>query len=156
MLKLSRLTDYGVQSAAYLAQNAGRVVPAREVSEFFTLPLPVVSKVLKALHDGGVIQSHRGVEGGYSFDGDAEAVTLGRLIEVFEGPWDLVECETLDEEGHATCSIRQCCPSRKFMFGINQAIKNAFEQVTLGDLTRAAFSRGPEPRIHIRTSKDLQ
>jgi Rrf2 family protein len=156
MLKISRLTDYGLQSAAYLAQNAGRVVPAREVAEFFSLPMPVVSKVLKLLHEGQVIRSHRGVEGGYSFEGDAEAVTLGRLLEVFEGPWDLVECETFDNEGHAVCSIRQACPSRPFLFGINRAIKNAFEQVTLGDLTRAAFSHGPESRIHIRTSKDLQ
>src|SRR5687767_10022011 len=156
MLKISRLSDYGLQAAAYLAQNAGRVVPAREISEFFSLPLPVVSKVLKALHEGGLIRSHRGVEGGYSFEGDLEAVTLGRLLEVLEGPWDLVECETLDDEGHATCLIRSGCPSRTFMFGINRAIKNAFEQVTLGDLTRAAFAHGPEFRIDIRRARDLQ
>lgn len=156
MLKISRLSDYGLQAAAYLAQNAGRVVPAREIAEFFSLPVPVVSKVLKHLHDGEVIRSHRGVEGGYSFDGDIESITLGRLLETLEGPWDLVECETFDEAGHAVCSIRSCCPSRTFMFGINRAIKNAFEQVTLGDLTRAAFAHGPEPRIHIRTTRDIQ
>lgn len=156
MLKISRLSDYGLQAAAYLAQNAGRVIPAREISEFSSLPLPVVSKVLKVLHEGGLVRSHRGVEGGYSFEGDLEAVTLGRLLEVLEGPWDLVECETLDDEGHATCAIRSGCPSRSFLFGINRAIKNAFEQVTLGDLTRAAFAHGPEPRINIRPARGLQ
>jgi Rrf2 family protein len=159
VLKISRLTDYGLQAAAYVAQNAGRVVPSREVAEFFSLPMPVISKVLKLLHEGGVIRSHRGVDGGYSFEGDLDSVTLGHLLEVLEGPWDLVECESLNEDGHAVCSIRHGCPSRTFMFGISRAIKDAFQQVTLGDLTRAAFAGDKvwsEPRFQFRSTKDIQ
>ena len=58
---------------------------------------------------------------------------------MLEGPWDLTECETTDDAGHAVCAIRIACPSRRFMFGINQAIKGAFEQVSLGDLTRGVL-----------------
>ena len=139
MLKISRLTDYGLLASVYLARKGGQVVAAREIAGFYHLPIPMVTKVLKALHHGGLINSHRGVGGGYSFDGDPETVTLGHLIEILEGPWDLVECETLDDAGHAVCAIRIACPSRRFMFGINQAIKGAFEQVTLGDLTRGVL-----------------
>jgi Rrf2 family protein len=139
MLKISRLTDYGLLAVVYLARHARRVTSAREVAEFYHLPLPAVTKVLKTLNHGGVISSHRGVGGGYSFDGNPEVVTLGRLIEIFEGPWDLTECETLDDHGEATCAIRVACPSRRFMFGINRAIKGAFEQVTLDDLVRGGM-----------------
>jgi Rrf2 family protein len=136
MLKISRLTDYGLLASVYLARHQGEVVSAREIAEFYHLPIPAITKVLKALHHGALVHSHRGVDGGYSFDGDAESITLGHLIEALEGPWDLVECETFDDDGHATCAIRVACPSRRFMFGINRAIKGAFEQVTLGDLAR--------------------
>src|SRR6266516_3825332 len=136
MLKISRVTDYGLLAAVYLARKHGEVVAAREVAEFYHLPLPMITKVLKALNHGGVINSHRGVGGGYSFDADAEAVTLGDLLDVLEGPWDLVECESIDDAGHAVCSIRVACPSRRFMSGINRAIKTAFDHVTLGDLMR--------------------
>jgi Rrf2 family protein len=136
MLKISKLTDYGLLASVYLARNPGEVANAREIAEFYHLPLPALTKVLKALHTSGVLASHRGAGGGYSFDGDPDAVTLGRLIEVFEGPWDLTECETYDHDGNATCAIRVACPSRRFMFGINRAVKGAFEQVTLGDLVR--------------------
>jgi Rrf2 family protein len=134
MLKISKLTDYGLLATVYLARKQGETVAAREIASFYQLPLPMITKVLKALHHGGVINSHRGVGGGYSFDGEAETVTLGQLIAVLEGPWDLVECETHDESGAALCSIRMACPSRRFMFGINRAIKGAFEQITLADL----------------------
>ena len=139
MLKISRLTDYGLLAVVYLARHAGQVTSAREIAEFYHLPLPAVTKVLKTLHQGGVVSSHRGVGGGYSFDGNPEVVTLGRLIEIFEGPWDLTECETFDDHGEATCAIRIACPSRRFMFGINRAVKGAFEQVTLDDLVRGGM-----------------
>jgi Rrf2 family protein len=140
MLKISRLTDYGLLAAVYLARHAGQVTSAREIAAFYHLPLPVVTKVLKTLQHAALISSHRGVGGGYTFNGDPEMVTLGNLIEAFEGPWDLTECETLDDHGDATCAIRIACPSRRFMFGINRAIKGAFEQVTLADLARGGMA----------------
>jgi Rrf2 family protein len=146
MLKISRLTDYGLLAAVYLARKSGEVVSAREIAAFYHLPLPMITKVLKTLHQGEVIGSHRGVGGGYSFDGDAESVTLGQLLDVLEGPWDLVECESIDQHGQAVCSIRVACPSRTFMFGINRTIKGAFEQVTLGDLSRGMMPLAVVPR----------
>jgi Rrf2 family protein len=139
MLKISRLTDYGLLATVYLARKAGKVVAAREIAGFYHLPLPMITKVLKTLHAGGIVQSYRGSGGGYSFDGDPDSVTLGQIIETLEGPWDLVECESVDDSGHAVCSIRVACPSRRFMFGINRAIKGAFEQVTLSELTRGSM-----------------
>ncbi|HUP59261.1 MAG TPA: Rrf2 family transcriptional regulator [Thermoanaerobaculia bacterium] len=139
MLKISRFTDYGLLASLYLARQQSRIVSAREIAEFYHLPVPMITKVLKTLHQGGLVSSHRGVGGGYSFDGDAESITLGSLIDMLEGPWDLTECETFDDHGEATCAIRIACPSRRFMFGINRAIKGAFEQVTLGDLVRGGM-----------------
>ena len=147
MLKISKLTDYGLLATVYLARHRGEVVAAREIAAFYHLPVPMVTKVLKTLHSGGLIDSHRGSGGGYSFHGDSEQVSLGQLIEVLEGPWDLVECETTDDHGQAVCAIRGACPSRRFMFGINRAIKGAFEQVTLSELTR-----GATPHAIINTS----
>jgi len=144
MLKISKLTDYGLLASVYLARRQGETVSAREVAEFCHLPLPVISKVLKMLQEGGVILSYRGAGSGYSLDADPESITLATLLEVLEGPWALVECETVDDEGHAVCGIRQGCPSRSFMFGINRTIKNAFNMVTLGDLLR-----GGRPRLQV-------
>jgi Rrf2 family protein len=143
MLKISRLTDYGLLATVYLARKQGDVVAAREIAGFYHLPVPMITKVLKALSHGGMVSSHRGAGGGYSFVGDPDAVTLGQLLEVLEGPWDLVECETFDDAGHALCSIRVACPSRRFMFGINRAIKDSFDRVTLRDLMR-----GDMPLVH--------
>ncbi len=149
MLKISRLTDYGLLATVYLARKPGEVVAAREIATFYHLPLPMITKVLKTLHAGGIVQSYRGAGGGYAFDGDPDVVTLGQIIETLEGPWDLVECESVDDSGHALCSIRVACPSRRFMFGINRAIKGAFEQVTLAELTRGTMPSAVIDKHHL-------
>jgi Rrf2 family protein len=136
MLKISRLSDYGLLASVYLARHRGEVVSAREIASFYTLPLPAVSKVLKILGEAGVVHSHRGQAGGYRIERDPEQISLGDLLEILEGPWELVDCETVDPHGSAVCSIRAGCPSRSFMFSINRAIKGAFEQISLGDLAR--------------------
>lgn len=150
MLKISKLTDYGLLATVYLSRHRGEVVASREIAEFYHLPVPMITKVLKTLQHGGLVRSQRGVGGGYSFDLDPNEVTLGQLIAVLEGPWDLVECETVTDAGHAACAIRVACPSRGFMFGINRAVKQAFEQVTLADLGRGVM---PLPVVERPTRK---
>ena len=139
MLKISKLTDYGLLASIYLVRRQPEVVSAREIAEFYHLPVPMITKVLKTLHHGGIIESHRGAGGGYSFELDAAVLTMGDVIEALEGPWDLVECESLDDRGDAVCTIRTGCPSRRFMSNINRAIKGAFDQISLGDLARGTM-----------------
>jgi Rrf2 family protein len=161
MLKISRLTDYGLLAAVYLARKPGEVVSAREIAAYYSLPLPMISKVLKVLQEGSILGSRRGVGGGYSFEGDPERVTLGSLLEVLEGPWDLVECNTFDDTGHAVCIIRGNCGSRTFMSGINGAIKKAFDGITLADLVRGVdadswTSTGEQIVLSVREQGGIQ
>src|SRR5207245_3089513 len=39
MLKISKLTDYGLLAAVYLARHNGEVASAREIAEFYHLPV---------------------------------------------------------------------------------------------------------------------
>ena len=72
MLKISKLTDYGLLAAVYLARHNGEVASAREIAEFYHLPVPMITKVLKTLHQSELIESQRGAGGGYTFHGKLE------------------------------------------------------------------------------------
>ena len=49
------------QVAVYLARHNGEVSSAREIAEFYHLPVPMITKVLKTLHQSELIDSQRGV-----------------------------------------------------------------------------------------------
>ena len=67
MIRLGKLTDYGLVLMTHIAQNHDRLLhTARDLAVESRLPLPTVSKLLKELLQGGLLVSHRGIKGGYS------------------------------------------------------------------------------------------
>ena len=65
LIRLSRMTDYGVVVMSQLHQQPS-MMTAPELAQATGLPAPTVSKLLKQLAKAGVLDSHRGVNGGYT------------------------------------------------------------------------------------------
>jgi FeS assembly SUF system regulator len=135
MMRLSRLSDYGIVLMALLAGRAGAedgTTPsnAREVAAEAHLPLPVVSKVLKSLARRGLLVSHRGSKGGYSLARPAEQITAAEMIAALEGPIGLTECSA--HPGH--CVQEASCHVREPWQRINARLRRALAEVTLADL----------------------
>src|SRR5260221_2752240 len=107
MLKISKLTDYGLLASVYLARKHGEVVSARDIAAFYQLPLPMITKVLKTLHQGGVIESQRGVSGGYAFTRDHETITLPHPIARFDVAWGHGSDVNHNHNGHGHLPIPQ-------------------------------------------------
>ena len=67
MIRLSKLTDYGLVLMTHMAQNTDRSLhTARDLAVESRLPLPTVSRLLKELLQSGLLVSQRGIKGGYS------------------------------------------------------------------------------------------
>ncbi len=140
MFRLSKITDYGIVLLAHLANcgnrdsdphSAGRHT-ARELAEDVDLPLPVVSKILKSLARGGIIESHRGAKGGYSLRAYHEEITVSEMIAVLEGPVAMTECSA----SAGLCLLESSCSVRDPWQIINRVINNALSEITLADLVQ--------------------
>ena len=95
MLRMSRLTDYGIVLLAHLAAAPDDAVHnARELAERARLPLPVVSKILKHLAREGFLHSQRGAKGGYALAQRPEEISVAAVIDALEGPIALTDCGT--------------------------------------------------------------
>ena len=131
MLKLNRLTDYAVVVLSRLSKQVGIVQTANEISDGTGLPMPTVSKILKLMAGSSLIESHRGVNGGYSLSRGADSVRVSEIIEALEGPIALTACVdgTTDQ-----CTIEGSCPMRGNWNTVNDAIRTALSGVTLADL----------------------
>ena len=78
MIRLGRLTDYGIVLMAHLAGAGGGPHTARDIAAATQLPLPAVSKLLKSLAREGLLVSSRGAKGGYQLARPAEQITVPR------------------------------------------------------------------------------
>lgn len=131
MIKVSRVTDYGIVLLAHLAgRRDGSTQNAREVAENTRLPAPMVSKILKSLAREGLLVSHRGSKGGYSLARRPEEIPVPEIIAALEGPIALTECAVTP----GTCRQETNCDVREPWQRINQVVRNALANITLADL----------------------
>ncbi|MGE3235988.1 MAG: Rrf2 family transcriptional regulator [Thermoleophilia bacterium] len=69
-----------------LAQRGSAVpVPILEVSEARAIPLHFLEQLFAGLRRAGVLQSQRGVKGGYSFQRPPSEVTVLEVVEAVDG-----------------------------------------------------------------------
>jgi len=136
MFRITRLTDYGVVLMSELARDAGNVHNAADLAARAHLPPPTVSKILQVLLREGLLVSVRGAGGGYRLARDAAAISVRDIIVALEGPIALTECNldsgSCEQEGH--------CTTRGNWQVINQALRNALDDITLADMVTPGFA----------------
>jgi FeS assembly SUF system regulator len=140
MLRIGKLTDYATVVMAQLSRHSGECWSASQVAEATRLEVPTVAKVLKMLAKADLIDSVRGVNGGYRLARGPERVTVASIIRAMEGPIALTECGL--EPG--LCSREHECDLRGNWQRIGETVERALEAMTLADL---ASPRGVSLRL---------
>lgn len=149
MLRVSRLTDYAAVVMACIAAHPNDVLSTAQIADETRLELPTVSKLLKSLGHAGLLESFRGVNGGYRLARPAGAITLAEIVEAMEGPIGMTECGVV-AEGH--CGREAQCCVRGSWQRISSVLDNALRAVSLADMLRPS-SGSHEATVDIGTLK---
>lgn len=132
MLRLSKMTDYGTVVMTALARHPEALRNAAELAEETHVAAPTVSKLLKILSHGGLLESVRGAHGGYRLSRQPQAIPMAEVISVLEGPIAMTECAIHDGK----CGIESDCDVRGNWQLLNRAILSALQNVSLADMVR--------------------
>lgn len=133
MIRLAKLTDYGIALMSHLARAPDALASARDIADATGIPLPTVSKLLKLLGQGGLLHSQRGVRGGYSLTKTPAQISVSDVVRALEGPLNLTECGDTTAK-HSSCSIEHVCRVKPHWQTINVAIRTALDQLSLADM----------------------
>lgn len=128
MLRMARLTDYGILLLTYFAREPERTRSARDLAEQSRLPRPTVSKILKILAHQGLLEARRGVKGGFTLTRNPEAVTLAEVVTALEGPIAVTECSD------GRCRLEHVCLVRSNWRKINRVVRRALEGIRLSEM----------------------
>jgi Rrf2 family protein len=83
-VKLQKNTLAALYSVLEFAAHPGEQLSAAGIARQYRISPHHLSKVLRALGRAGLLESVRGVGGGYRFTGNAKRLTLADVIELFE------------------------------------------------------------------------
>jgi Rrf2 family protein len=95
-----------VRSLAYLASEPQRRVLISEISQQVAVPQAFLSKIMKELVGGGLVSSQTGPGGGYRLSRTADDISFRDIVELVEGPWNLVPCQ---DGGEDACLLLANC-----------------------------------------------
>ncbi len=86
MIVVTEKSRFAVMALAELAGRGERCpVPIQEVATARDIPLHLLEQLFAGLRRAGVLQSQRGVKGGYSFARPPSEVSLLEVVEVVDG-----------------------------------------------------------------------
>ena len=135
MLRISKLTDYGVVLTTWMAGRcADEKHNVRDLAAETGIHQPTVSKILKRLARHGIVESQRGARGGYRLADRPEALAIVDVIEAIEGPIAVTECAS--EETAGACEYEGRCEVQANWQRINAAVSDALSGITLADMAQ--------------------
>ncbi len=152
MVLMSRKVDYAIVLLCHL-MRCQTGASARELAASYGLSRPFIANILKELCQEGLVESHRGVRGGYRLATDPKAVTLRRLIDVLDGHCQLVSCS--DGSDAEACGLMPKCPVRDPLHRVHRRLMGLLDTVTLADLRSDAdqfVALQPGKRRNARTA----
>ena len=129
MFRISKMTDYGTLVLSELGVDVAAPTSAGDIAARIGLGGATVSKLLKRLARAGLVNSQRGSSGGYTLARPARDISAAQIIDAIEGPVAITDCAA---EQH--CELEAVCGVGSAWQGINRAIRNALETISLDDL----------------------
>ena len=131
MFKLNRMTEYAIVVLGVLAHRQGEIMAAAQLAELTGLNQPTVAKVAKSLVVADLLDTQRGVHGGYRLAHRAAMISLVQIVEAMEGP---IAVNDRVEGAQALCMVSNCCFLSRNWNQVNVAVRNALSDVSLEDL----------------------
>lgn len=129
MLRLSKKTDYALVVLTHL-YKIQQPASAKEIATYYSLPPQLIANILKILASSGILNSKRGVYGGYSLKKEPQTIFMNEVIELLEGPFCLLDCNS----EHKTCVAFEICPSKEGLQKLHTKIYELMQTLSLEDI----------------------
>lgn len=126
---ISQTAEYALRAIVYLAMNSGRAFTTQEISAATKVPTAYLSKVLQSLVRAKLVQSQRGIGGGFVLIPPPNQLTILQVLNAVD-PIRRIETCPLGLEAHGT----DLCALHRRLDDATAVVENAFRETTIGDL----------------------
>jgi Rrf2 family transcriptional regulator, cysteine metabolism repressor len=120
MISVTSKSRYAVVAMAELARSGdGGPIPIAQIAERRDMPVQFLEQLFSTLRRGGLLNSQRGVKGGYTLARPAEDITVLEVVQALDGK--------VGEEGKEAGGI--------WAEGV-EALRSVFSSTTIADIAR--------------------
>jgi Rrf2 family protein len=138
-MRVSQRGEYALRAVLALGLRYGRgVVAIQKIADNQRIPKRFLEQILNDLKDAGVVQSRRGILGGYRLARPPHAITLAEVIRHIDGPLAPIGCVSENFYEPCTCPDEARCGIRSIMQEVRTTIVSVLEGVSVAHLCERA------------------
>ena len=135
-MRVSAKADYALRAACELAAAEGQgPVKGEQLARAQSIPPKFLENILLELRHAGLVQSQRGVEGGYWLAKPAAEITLADVIRAVEGPLANVRGTRPEAVRYAGAAE----PLQRVWLAVRANLRAVLEAVTLADVAAGSL-----------------
>lgn len=146
-MNISAKSKYAVRALVELAQHNGdHPVPIADISARKEIPLQFLEQLFSSLRKAGILNSHRGVRGGFSFKKLPEDVSVLEVVEVLDGSVAPASCTV-----GAPCDKRETCSVQDVWTDAKSSLEQVLAAANIADLAHkeSLMREGAEEMYYI-------
>ena len=134
-MRLSVRGEYALRALLVLGLNYDRpLVRIQAISDEQNIPKRFLEQILNDLKSAGIVQSRRGVAGGYRLAKPPHEITIAAVVRHIEGALAPVSCVSEQFYEKCSCPDESRCAIRSAMKEVRDAIVRIVEHITIADL----------------------
>src|ERR1039458_2741428 len=145
-MRLSLRGEYALRALLVLGLNYDQpLVRIQSISDQQNIPKRFLEQILNDLKSAGIVQSKRGVAGGYRLAKRPEEITLAAVVRHIEGALAPVSCVSEQFYEMCSCPDESRCAIRSVMKEVRDAVVRIAERVTIAELCERSHSLQQHP-----------
>lgn len=132
---LSMKAKYAIRALMVLANGDSKMLAIKAIAEEADVPAKFLEAILLELKHHGIVDSKRGIFGGYFLAKKTSEITIGALVRVLDGPLAPIRCASLTAYQKCDdCIDEKTCEIRKVMLVVRNAISDVLDNKTLEEM----------------------
>ncbi len=126
---ISQTVEYALRAIVTIAQHEGQPCTAQQISLLTQVPAPYLSKLMQGLVRAGVVNSQRGLHGGFVLLKKPDELSIWEVVDAVEPFKRILHCP-LDLKSHGTT----LCPLHRRLDRAMAMVEEQFRSTTIFDV----------------------
>jgi len=130
-------SKYAIRALMVLAASEGKMLQTKAIAKGADAPVKFLESILLELKHRGMVESKRGIFGGYYLRMPAREIMLGDVIRQIDGMLAPIHCASVNSYQKCDdCVDEKTCAIRHAMIEVRNAISNVLDRKSLADMAK--------------------
>ena len=117
--------------------TGGKIVPLSEIAERRRMPLKFLEQIMLVLKKAGYVTNRRGIGGGFTLKKSPDSITIGEIIRLVDGEFDIFPREGGQAWNHPSGRYEEIA-IQEMRRDVVSAIEGVVNSITLADIMHRA------------------